>query len=610
MKDKKYRKLLIEMGIAICVLFLFTILLNGYAIYQTASGRTIARFQKKAIDVITMESSELAPGKDNDSGFVTRDCLDFWVEYPEEVKQKIRDLKTYKNLIDAMRGLIASRKDVFESSAYDDFNFDLLTHDEQVLYAAYEYALESLSYNSWFDEDEEKISLSIKSFLLNEDGSTFMLLASDPDFKYDSSADDFELSFKMALGDTEPFELNSHPSAVKAIETKQIQTDPERVFSKNERKARINFFAPILKDNKAVGLVRVTFDWTDTLWEIWRSVAEVEWINLIALLLTALILLFIVYFAAIRPLLDIQENVRDYREFKDSEKIIKNVANMRYFNEFGMMADDIASLADEMERYTAEVRELTGEKEKKKTELDIAHQIQTQNIPKVFPAFPERKEFDIYASMDTAQEVGGDFYDFFFIDDDHLMLVIADVSGKGVPASLFMMTTRAYIKNTVTAGKLLSPGEILTLVNGELCSGNDTLMFVTVWVGVLNVSTGILKTADAGHEKPAICTGGGYFEYREDDSGFVVGLFDGASYNETEYKLEKGDTVFVYTDGVTEAENIRNEFFGKDRLLRALNSHKDEDVKDIISNVRECVAEFTGIREHSDDITMMAVRLL
>ncbi len=610
MKDKKYRKLLIEMGIAICVLFLFTILLNGYAIYQTASGRTIARFQKKAIDVITMESSELAPGKDNDSGVVTRDCLDFWVEYPEEVKQKIRDLKTYKNLIDAMRGLIASRKDVFEGSAYDDFNFDLLTHDEQVLYAAYEYALESLSYNSWFDEDEEKISLSIKSFLLNEDGSTFMLLATDPDFKYDSSADDFELSFKMALGDTEPFELNSHPSAVKAIETKQIQTDPERVFSKNERKARINFFAPILKDNKAVGLVRVTFDWTDTLWEIWRSVAEVEWINLIALLLTALILLFIVYFAAIRPLLDIQENVRDYREFKDSEKIIKNVANMRYFNEFGMMADDIASLADEMERYTAEVRELTGEKEKKKTELDIAHQIQTQNIPKVFPAFPERKEFDIYASMDTAQEVGGDFYDFFFIDDDHLMLVIADVSGKGVPASLFMMTTRAYIKNTVTAGKLLSPGEILTLVNGELCSGNDTLMFVTVWVGVLNVSTGILKTADAGHEKPAICTGGGNFEYREDDSGFVVGLFDGASYNETEYKLEKGDTVFVYTDGVTEAENIRNEFFGKDRLLRALNSHKDEDVKDIISNVRECVAEFTGNREHSDDITMMAVRLL
>ena len=203
------------------------------------------------------------------------------------------------------------------------------------------------------------------------------------------------------------------------------------------------------------------------------------------------------------------------------------------------------------------------------TELNLATDIQASMLPSLFPAFPDRKEFDLHASMDPAKEVGGDFYDFFMIDDDHLGLVIADVSGKGVPAALFMMSSKILIADHALMGG--TPSEILTRVNTQIYGNNKTHMFVTVWLGILEISTGKLTTSNAGHEYPMIHVDGRY-ELLKDKHGIAIGALRKAKYVDHELTLKKGDSIFVYTDGVAEATDSKNELFGTDRTLEALNA--------------------------------------
>ena len=238
------------------------------------------------------------------------------------------------------------------------------------------------------------------------------------------------------------------------------------------------------------------------------------------------------------------------------------------------------------------------------SELNTANEIQTSMLPTIFPAFPNRKEFDIYASMDPAREVGGDFYDFFMIDDDHLGVVIADVSGKGVPAALFMMISKTVVQNFAMMG--ISAAEVLTKANEALCSQNKMDMFVTAWIGILEISTGKMMCANAGHEYPAICRNG-KFELFTDKHGLVLGGMDGLRYREYELQLEKGDRIFVYTDGVPEATNRNYELYGTDRMIEALNSNADASPKEILRTVRASVDRFVGTAEQFDDLTMLCV---
>jgi sigma-B regulation protein RsbU (phosphoserine phosphatase) len=235
----------------------------------------------------------------------------------------------------------------------------------------------------------------------------------------------------------------------------------------------------------------------------------------------------------------------------------------------------------------------------------MANQIQTSVLPHEFPPFPERKEFELYAMMEPAREVGGDFYDFFLIDDDHLCLVIADVSGKGIPASLFMMNSKVLIKSFASGNN--SPAEVLEKVNKEICENNQMEMFVTVWLGVLELSTGKIVASNAGHEYPVIGHAGGEFELIKDRHGFVVGGMDDVKYKDYELQLEPGDKLFVYTDGVPEATNVKNELFGTDRMLDALNADSYAPVEELLRNVRKAVSEFTAGAEQFDDLTMLAV---
>jgi sigma-B regulation protein RsbU (phosphoserine phosphatase) len=240
------------------------------------------------------------------------------------------------------------------------------------------------------------------------------------------------------------------------------------------------------------------------------------------------------------------------------------------------------------------------------TELNLAERIQAGMLPRVFPAFPERGEFDIYASMDPAREVGGDLYDFFLIDEDHLCLQIGDVSGKGIPAALFMMAVKILLENGVKGGH--SPAQILAEVNNAICANNPEDMFITVWLGILEISTGKLTAVNAGHEYPVLRQPSGSYELLKDKHGFVVGSMENLKFREYELKLEPGASIFVYTDGLPEAMDEGNNMFGTGRMLDALNTEPDAAPQRTLENVRTAVDDFVKGAEQFDDLTMLCMQ--
>ena len=262
-----------------------------------------------------------------------------------------------------------------------------------------------------------------------------------------------------------------------------------------------------------------------------------------------------------------------------------------------------ASIIDYMENLT----KVTAEKERIGAELNVATQIQADMLPRIFPPFPERDDFDIYAYMTPAKEVGGDFYDFFLIDDKHMGLVMADVSGKGVPAALFMVIAKTLIKNRAMNGEL-SPAIILSNVNDQLCEGNEAELFVTVWLAIIDLNTGKGKAANAGHEHPALRRKDGSYELVEYKHSMAVATFEGLPFKEHEFELHPGDSLFVYTDGVPEATNINNELYGTDRMLEALNKDPDASQEQILKTVKTSVDEFVGECDPFDDLTMLGFK--
>lgn len=281
-------------------------------------------------------------------------------------------------------------------------------------------------------------------------------------------------------------------------------------------------------------------------------------------------------------------------------KKIKNI------DEVGQLAETIDVMENDIINYVDNLTLVTKEKEQIKAELNVATQIQASMLPRTFPPFPDRKEFDIYASMTPAKEVGGDFYDFFLIDENHLALVIADVSGKGVPASLFMAISKTSIKNRAQMGG--TPSEILFDVNKSLCETNEGDLFVTVWLGILEISTGKIIASNAGHEYPAIKRANGSYELHKSKHSPAVAAMDGMKFKEYEFELNPGDIIYLYTDGVAEATNSDDKLFGTDRMIDVLNKLPGNSAEEILTDMKKAVDDFTGNAPQFDDITMICLR--
>ncbi|MBQ6401126.1 MAG: SpoIIE family protein phosphatase [Firmicutes bacterium] len=311
----------------------------------------------------------------------------------------------------------------------------------------------------------------------------------------------------------------------------------------------------------------------------------------------------------VKPINSLARAAQEYSEDAHKEEGIGNhFANLDIHT-----GDEIENLAHTMQKmemdlndYVDDLTRITAERERITTELSLATRIQASMLPKDFPAFPDRGEFEVYASMEPAREVGGDFYDFFLIDDDHLALVIADVAGKGVPASLFMMASKILLGTETRAD--LSPAQVLEKVNERICAHNPEDMFVTVWMGVLEISTGRLTSANAGHEHPVRISRGGQAELLQSKHGFVIGGMEGMKYRNEEIQLNPGDKIFVYTDGVPEAESKESGQFGTDRMMDAINeADADADPRQVLKGVHDAVDLFVGEDEQFDDLTMLCL---
>ena len=329
--------------------------------------------------------------------------------------------------------------------------------------------------------------------------------------------------------------------------------------------------------------------------------------NQTALLIITLIFIFSICGALIgtgrivKPLKEMTDTITDSSKTGD---LFEMKEIYRTNDEIEVLAESFADLSRKTKQYIEDITQITKEKERVNTELNMANQIQSSMLPHIFPAFPNKSEFDIYASMNPAKEVGGDFYDFFLIDDDHLCMVIADVSGKGVPAALFMMISKVILQSCAMLGK--SAAEILQLTNDALCSSNQVEMFVTVWVGILEISTGVITAANAGHEYPALSQNG-YFSLLKDPHGFIIGGMEDMKYKEYEIRMKPGDRLFLYTDGVPEATDADQKMFGTERMLQALNKEPDADPKTVLKNVYNAVDAFVQDAEQFDDLTMLCI---
>jgi sigma-B regulation protein RsbU (phosphoserine phosphatase) len=268
-------------------------------------------------------------------------------------------------------------------------------------------------------------------------------------------------------------------------------------------------------------------------------------------------------------------------------------------------AGEIVLLAETINQMVANIQYVSSEKERIGVELNIAAHIQTSMLPGVFPPFPHRTEFDIYAEMHPAKEVGGDFYDFFFIDPNRVMTLIADVSGKGVPAALFMVIAKTLLKNQGQTGNPLD--EVFSAVNNQLCENNEANMFVTVFACVLDLRDGRLRYANAGHNRPLISRSGGGYEFLELKRGLPLGVEENFPYKSSEITLSPGDRLYLYTDGVNEAENSQGEQFGNQRLLDTANRYRDLPIKEFDLAFRASLSEFVNGAEQSDDITTLVL---
>lgn len=285
----------------------------------------------------------------------------------------------------------------------------------------------------------------------------------------------------------------------------------------------------------------------------------------------------------------------------------EELGDVSRFEEIDTLSRSIDKMETDMVNYIENLTAYTAERERIGMELSFAKNIQHSSLPAKFPAFPDRTDFDIYAYMKPAREVGGDFYNFRLLDDDHLAMWIGDVSDKGVPAALFMMAINIVINNRASMGG--TPAEIMAFVNNNICEHNEANLFVTIWLGILEISTGRLTFVNAGHEEPALYRKGGSFELYKTKHNVAVGVFPDIEYTNYDIHLGRGDKLFVYTDGVPEATDMFDKLFTTGRMLEALNRYRDGAPQEILEGVRKSVKEFVGGRPQFDDLTMLGFEL-
>jgi sigma-B regulation protein RsbU (phosphoserine phosphatase) len=411
-----------------------------------------------------------------------------------------------------------------------------------------------------------------------------------------------DMNLQFAMGDTGSMSAQYREECIRVCESGNISNS--YFVSKSDFGYNISAMYPVVIDGTTVACVGAEIPMTTLESEVQTYVIRTIAVGSIVTIILLLIAILLLYKTMIRPIKLVADEAAYFVE--NNNALSQKLSAINTKDEIQTLSENLLKMEKDINDYIENLKVVTAEKERIGAELSVATSIQADMLPSIFPAFPERKEFGIYATMNPAKEVGGDFYDFFLADDDHIALVIADVSGKGVPAALFMVIAKTLIKNRTLMGG--TPSDILAYVNNQLCEGNEAELFVTVWMAIVEISTGKGVSVNAGHEHPVIKrTGDGSdtFEYVKYKHSPAVAVMEGMKFRQREFEMKPGDLLFVYTDGVLEATNENEEQYGENRLLAVLDENRNEELDSILHCVKADVDKFVGSAPQFDDITML-----
>ena len=589
---RKIRKrLLLQVALIVFAVFILVMLLSGTLIYK--ESKDIYLHAKN--EMITKDLNDIRENVMRIHNFAW--TLEYVREHPAEISEKVEDYnyiggESYDLSMEFYKKQgITNLSYPIRDPAVDDA---LRKEPENV-----QLAVATYNYSTMID------SMYISQFQANYDRA-YCLDVSEENRGFIYAAIDMDNSETAIFVQKIEYPIEEHPAVDEILNDRNGDGYNDVVFEiasvdHNGKEYYIGYM-PVVVNDEICCTICISFDFSPFRSNFMPYIGRMFFIGTAIILVFAALLLLFLHRSAISPIKKIQSSVRRYILDKNSEVVTNEMSQITSENEFGALSGDISELVQEIDRYTEDNIRLASEKEKVMSELEFAAKIQRDMLPKDFPS---TTRFDLYAAMDPAREVGGDFYDFFYIDDDTLALVMADVSGKGVPASLFMMRSMIMIKNIALHNP--SPAAILTAVNKQLCLNNDSNMFVTVWLGILDLRTGLLKAANAGHEYPIIKNPGGRYEALKNKHSFVIGASDLVKYRENELTLKPGTKLFVYTDGAPEAQNAAGDMFGIEGVCDALNRSSDETPEKLLRDVTASIGDFVKDAEQFDDLTMMSV---
>ena len=583
MRSNRNKSILVQTVLIIALLFCAAVAVNGLAIYDNGSD-----FYMSVVIDNKRRLTHYVEGMM--SGYASISwLLDYWLENYEliDISRDFED-EDFSKYEEIPYEILINRKNIKSET------LENLLPEQQFLFA--EYCYRELMSN--YDE----VKTMLQPFILYcirplEDNEAFVFFNA-----IDKSIHDAFI--KEQLGTIWPLDISKHPVIKNMYETGRELDEFEHVKVKNQE--ILYGYMPLIVDGKIICHITAAFLYDDVKNAIYNNLISVEVKNAFLLIAAGIILTVLLYLTMLSPLSKVQSSVREFTRRKDSSSIVDELETIKSKNEIGRLADDISLLAVTLEQYTEEASRLSAEKARIDTELSLAANIQEGILPK---DFPNVKEFSIYASMRPAKEVGGDFYDFFMIDEDHIALVIGDVSGKGISAALFMMTAKTVLKDCALSGHN-SIQKIINEVNDKLYVGNEAMLFVTLWFGIMTISTGEIIYINAGHEYPALRRNNEDFKIINDIHARPLAILKNIVFSSGRLKLNNGDTLFLYTDGVIDANNKDDEQFGEDGLVETLNEKPDGSPQELEAIILRKLNEFTKNTPQFDDTTMLCVKYL
>ncbi|MCR5279983.1 MAG: PP2C family protein-serine/threonine phosphatase [Lachnospiraceae bacterium] len=591
MKKKKSLKLLIAL---IFISFaLLTIIISSVMTYFSETDNYHRECEKSLRQMTTHLTS-----------LIKKDGMEFIYleDYFRENNDKLEIPENYVN------DIAVSKKDFYDyiSEAFpgkqygESLTFNELDDEGKRLYAKYRFEY----WFSVFMESAESFDLQYVYYVYPSDAVAHKVVYMfDPSLATVTGSDGSAI---LSLADEVYEDPVEHEFLWKAWNTGYAPSGFDKI--NNEFGYVYTYNTPLIINGEKLGVICADISVDRVNSTILKSALQSLLILSLVLVVGTLFVVFFVDKQVVERIVSLEKSIKHYSENKDPELARDIIKVTGRADEIGSLCHEFSDMITELEVYMQNLQSVTAEKERIGAELDVATHIQASMLPRIFPPFPERDDIDLYATMNPAKEVGGDFYDFFLIDDTHLAVVMADVSGKGVPAALIMVIAKTLIKNHLIAGEELD--KALMSSNMQLLENNDEMLFVTAWVGIIDLETGHIVFADAGHEPAFVLKKNGeVVEIKHKKKRPPLATIEGMKYVVDEFDIEKGDLLYLYTDGVPEAINIAEELFTKDRLVEVLKQHTSDVPKDLLKAVQDAMDEYVGEASQFDDITMLGVRI-